>query len=274
MIAVANRRKEREQAEAALEVLVKVEAAARRDPSPDTILRTVRRDVDLLTVATYATTLGRTSRTGVTVPPLLSDLRDSIRSDQGGPSGKGSTSGARFPFDADAVDIYSEIRESVETRFSGATDEKPSGTPEQLLRAWLLALEVEHAKGNVTLVQLMTQAKWVHQLRRRIEDKLNPPRVSEDPLCPVCGYTHREVVVDGEVILQRCLVRMVWPEHLGRAPRAECRHCGARWVGVHRSPQHPDRPSLSDLDDQLEQNLTDYGAVERTVAFLPGDTDA
>lgn len=232
------------------------------------VLDEIRVQVYRLTVSTRAEldiVASRAERRVMpTYPPLLDQLRDSIR-----PNGMVGTSGrataAPLPFDSTALELLRAIEAGIAEMYRTATDLEPLGTSEQLLLEWFREFEFAHRAGELVEAQLLNYRDRVRTWRWRIEDFFAPPKQFEMPLCPRCGYTHEVVPVEGELIKRRCAVLTSWGDHSRREPVAECRHCGARWSGF---------PELRAMQAEIDANVEKYGEISEVLAEYEPPVDA
>ncbi|MEZ3156881.1 hypothetical protein AB1K56_08100 [Microbacterium sp. BWR-S6Y] len=224
------------------------------------VVEEIRVQVYRLTVSTRAgldVVASRVERRVMpTLPPLLDQLRGAIR-----PSGSGRDSGratsAPLPFDATALELLRAVESGIAEMYRTATDLEPIGTSEQLLLEWFREFEFAHRAGDLVEAQLLNYRDRIRTWRWRIEDFFAPPKQLEMPLCPRCGYTHEVVLVDGELMKRRCAVLTSWGDHSRREPVAECRHCGARWVGF---------DELRSMQVEIDENVEKYGEIEEVLA--------
>lgn len=236
--------------------------------TPEDHLRKIREHVYRLTINTLAPIPGAgRHRRPVTTEPLLTELRNGIRPDQGG-TGNGRAAGWRLPFDADAFTLYEDITGQIASMYHTATDLPADGTPEQLLLEWFHEFDHIHRTEGLSTAQLAIHRTRIARWRHRIEDHFAPPRVFEYPLCPKCGYTHVDVVEDGDLVRMKCVRAISWPDRPHRDPIAECRNCGARWVGRHsRVDEHGvTQPGIDELDADIAANVEHYGPIDFALA--------
>lgn len=251
-------------------------ADAPTEPTPDQLLHSIRWDVYRLALPTEQPPLRGTGadrserRRTITRVPLLTELRDAVRPDQGGSdSGRGS-SGSRAPLDLDALELYDTTRETIRTMHEGAYGRPPHGTPEQLLIEWFHDLERDYRNGKLTPLILTTYAERLARTRRTIENHFDPPRVLEVALCPACGYTHVLRLDAGDVVQQKCVQLQIWPD--SRAAKAECRNCAATWTG-RVAPDGTPMGGIARLYEAIDHNIDDYGPIDFVLAPLPEHTE-
>lgn len=225
-------------------------------PTPKELLNRIKWDVYRLAIPTQvpaSLTGARGSR--ITRDPLLSDLRSAIKPNQGGTeSGKSASSSERIPFDADALQLYGAIAFEISAMYETGTDRTAVGTPEQLLIEWWIAFLTTPQK---TLPMLENYHDRLSRWRSRIESHFIRPRSIELGLCPSCGYTHHDTVVDGEVIRQRTLIGTWWPDKPERGYKVDCRYCGRSWTSEEQAQ----------LKNEIENATAYWGPI--TYALAP-----
>lgn len=236
-------------------------------PNPAALLGAIRGNTYRLTLTTRVTEKdGRLPRDRqIFAAPLLTQLRDAIRPDQGRTEGGRGGGKDSLPYDHAASSLLGEIEGGIASMYRSALEVEPIGASEQLLLDWLREFEYSFRAGDVVAAQLTNYLIRIRGWRFAIEDHFTPPRRREFAMCPACGYTDRLVLIDGEIIQQRCVVVTYWPGNERRPPIAECRNCGQTWTG---------RDGLLALSDDVEANVEEYGDLERgIVAPLPEPTN-
>ncbi|WP_396645416.1 hypothetical protein [Microbacterium sp.] len=197
-------------------------------------------------------------------PPLLTQLRDAIRPNQGRTdSGRGG--GAQsLPYDDTASALLATIEGEIAGMYRSALELEPLGTSEQLLLEWLREFEFAYRAGDVVDAQLTNYLLRIRGWRFTIEDHFTPPRKQEFAHCPACGYTHYETFTHGEITRQRCVTVTYYPGNTRRPPVAECGHCAARWTGV---------DELAALAAAVDSILADdaHALDEPIIAPIPDD---
>jgi hypothetical protein len=244
-----------------------VEAPVPVPPRPGEVLHQLRWAVYRLALSTQVAAVDsgvrRPGRRPVTLDPLVTVLRDAVRPNQGG-TGSGAGGGGRIGFDAAAFELLELLTTEISAVFVSTVNRVAVGTLEQLLMEWFAEIEHRHRTGAITLEVLVASRDRARGWRRRVDDLLTPPQTREGQLCPRCGWTHRLVLMDGQAVMQRTLVTRTWPEIARRDPMAECRYCGAQWVGWEE---------LRALADELAANVEHYGPIDTTeIAPLPDPT--
>jgi len=238
-------------------------------PTPAELLHSIRWDVYRLALTTeHAPTRGTGPDTSerrrrITRVPLLTELRDAIRPDQGGGDRGRGSSGSRAAADLDALELYDTITETIRTMHEGAYGRPPHGTPEQLLIEWFHDLERDHRSNQLTPLILTTYAERLTRTRRTIENHFDPPRVLEVALCPSCGYTHMYRLDAGDLVQQKCVQLQIWLD--SRAAKAECRHCAATWTG-RVAPDGTPMGGIARLYDAIDNNIDEYGPIDFVLA--------
>lgn len=236
-----------------------------KQPTPDELLGAIRWNTYRLTITTRP---GRNDphiagATTATAAPLITQLRDAIRPNQGRTdSGRGGGNTA-LPYDHVASTLLNNIDAEIRGMYRSALEREPIGTTEQLLLEWLREFEYSYRANDVIPAQLTTQLQRIRGWRFQIEDHFTPPRTREFAFCPECGYTDHLVLVDGEIIQQRCILVTWWPGNTRRDPVAECRRteCTGRWTGW---------DELRRLNEAVEANIAEYGDLEpHIIAPLP-----
>lgn len=167
----------------------------------------------------------------ITRPPLLTDLRDAIRPNQGGTGGGGSAPNARIGFDAGAFDLYKEVTDEISSAYETATDREPTDTPELLILEWFIEVEATgRVKDGLSDAQLLNLRNRAHSWVQRIEDHFNPPRTGEMPnaKCLACEATIGTVVIDREAAPAPAIFWTHTPE---RGLTVHCRVCKQTWTG-------------------------------------------
>lgn len=166
----------------------------------------------------------------VTRPPLLTELRDAIRPDQGGTGAGGSAPNTRIGFDAGAYDLYTAITAEIASAYESATDRAAADTPELLLLEWFIELEATgRIKDGLSDAQLLTQRDRARTWLQRIEDHFDPPRTADMPgaKCIECGETTGEITVDGHQIEAPAIF---WTSSTRRGFLVQCRVCDGTWT--------------------------------------------
>lgn len=182
-----------------------------------------------LAVTTTAGELTPSGRSFVTRPPLLTDLRDAVRPNQGGTGAGGSSPSARIGFDAGAYDLYTDITTQIASAFETATERQPTDTPEMMLLEWFIELEaVGRLKDGLSDAQLLTQRDRVLSWQTRIEHHFNPPRTGEVPgaACIACKERQGVILVDGAVVPAPAIF---WTHTEAHGFTVHCRVCGETW---------------------------------------------
>jgi hypothetical protein len=244
-------------------------ADAPTEPTPAELLHSIRWDVYRLALTTeHAPTRGTgpdssERRRRITRVPLLTELRDAIRPDQGGNDRGRGSSGSRAAADLDALELYDTTAETIRTMHEGAFGRPPHGTPEQLLIEWFHDLERDYRNNQLTPLILTTYAQRLTRTRRTIENHFDPPRVLEVALCPSCGHTHMFRLDAGDLVQQKCVQLQVWPD--SRAAKAECRHCGATWTG-RLAPNGTPMGGIARLYEAIDDNVAEYGPIDFVLA--------
>jgi hypothetical protein len=189
--------------------------------------------------------------TKVTLTPLIRDLRESITSNIGAPSGGGALASQRNVIDAEALHMYDALEGKILRSYRDATSAVPFVQPEQNLRQWFIAFTNQQRAGKVSeetmLETLNSWSGWV----RKIEDKLWPATTIEITApCPMpeCGKRWTE---QGGESVTAVIVEYRKPTDdrsnaLSRSV-ARCRACGMVWRGDTRLRE------LRFLIDQVEE---------------------
>lgn len=251
-------------------------ADAPTEPTPAELLHTIRWDVYRLALTTeHVPTRGTgpdssERRRRITRVPLLTELRDAIRPDQGGNDRGRGSSGSRAAADLDALELYDGISETIRTMHEGITGRTPHGTPEQLLIEWFHDLERDYRNNQLTPLILTTYAERLTRTRRAIENHFDPPRVLEVAICPSCGYTHLLRLDAGDVVQQKCVQLQIWPD--SRAAKAECRNCGATWTG-RVAPDGTPMAGIARLYEAIDANVDEWGPIDFVLAPLKEHTE-
>lgn len=184
-----------------------------------------------LAVTTTAGELTASGRNFVTRPPLLTDLRDAVRPNQGGTGAGGSSPSARIGFDAGAYDLYTEISTQIASAYETATERQPTDTPEMMLLEWFIELEATgRIKDGLSDAQLLNQRNRVRAWQARIENHFNPPRTGEMPgaECIACKEKQGLIVIDGEWVPAPAIFWTHTPES---GLTVHCRVCDETWTG-------------------------------------------
>jgi hypothetical protein len=166
------------------------------------------------------------TETGRTTYPTELALLTQLRQEQGSGSrnaGSGTSgSGSRSPIALQAVMLWSEIRETLNTRHIALTGrDEPALAPEVKLRNWgVQALKDPdgHAQENCA----RTTTTWI----RAIEGLLHPvPKTEIVGACPApdCGQTHAWTLQDGEYLRNTALTIS--------QGQVSCAACGTTWAG-------------------------------------------
>lgn len=195
------------------------------------VFHQIRMAVYRLSVTTTAGELTPNGRNFVTRPPLLTDLRDAVRPNQGGTGTGGSSPSARIGFDAGAYDLYTEISGQVASAYETATERQPTDTPEMMLLEWFIELEaMGRIKDGLSDAQLLTQRNRVLAWQARIEHHFNPPRTGELPgaQCLACKEKVGVVLVDGAWVPSAAIF---WTHSPEKGLTVHCRVCNETWTG-------------------------------------------
>lgn len=167
----------------------------------------------------------------VTRPPLLTDLRDAVRPNQGGTGAGGSAPSARIGFDAGAFDLYKEVTDEIASAYESATDREPTNTPELLLLEWFIEIEaMGRIKDGLSDAQLHNLRNRAHSWVQRIEDHFHPPRTGEIPgaKCLSCEATAGTVIIDR---IPAPAPAIFWTHTPERGLTVHCRVCKQTWTG-------------------------------------------
>ncbi|WZH36262.1 MAG: hypothetical protein PIR02_16060 [Microbacterium enclense] len=197
--------------------------------------------------------------------PLLTQLRDAIRPNQGRTdSGRGGGKTA-LPYDDTASALLDSIEADIAGMYRSALEMEPIGASEQLLLEWFREFEYAYRAGEVVDAQLSNLLIRIRGWRFAIEDHFTPPRKQEFAYCPSCHHTHYETFLHGEITRQRCVTVTYYPGNARRPPVAECGHCGTRWTGT---------AELTDLAAGVDALLkTNPEALDEPItAPIPDDT--
>lgn len=160
----------------------------------------------------------------VSLPPLLQQMDDAIRSSMGGSTSGASLAHEASPLDTDAlfklIKIESQIRDWC--RLYAVT---PSKRPGDDLRAWYVATLSRGLDEAAESFYVKTLGSWTGIIR----SKLDPWREKDLPdACPVCGS--KSWWLDGSEYYRPLVVRYKPddPEMVKNA-RATCRACSEVW---------------------------------------------
>jgi len=195
------------------------------------VFHQTRMAVYRLAVTTTAGELTASGRSFVTRPPLLTDLRDAVRPNQGGTGAGGSSPSARIGFDAGAYDLYTEISTQIASAYETATERQPMDTPEMMLLEWFIELEATgRIKDGLSDAQLLNQRNRVRAWQARIEHHFNPPRTGEMPgaECIACKEKQGLIVIDGEWVPAPAIF---WTHTPDAGLTVHCRVCDETWSG-------------------------------------------
>lgn len=166
----------------------------------------------------------------VTRPPLLTELRDAIKPDQGGSGAGGSAPNTRIGFDAGTYDLYTDITAQITSAYESATDRTATETPELQLLEWFIELEaMGRIKDGLSDAQLLAQRDRARLWQQRIEDHFDPPRTGDLPgaECIECGETTGEILVDGQPVRAPAIF---WTHSPRRGFLVRCRVCEETWT--------------------------------------------
>lgn len=166
----------------------------------------------------------------VTRPPLLTELRDAIRPDQGGSGAGGSAPNTRIGFDAGAYDLYNDVTAQIASAYESATDRTPTNTPELLLLEWFIELEaMGRIKDGLSDAQLLAQRDRARTWLQRVEDHFDPPRTGDMPgaVCIECGEDTGEITVEGHPVPAPAIF---WTSSARTGFLVRCRVCDESWT--------------------------------------------
>lgn len=158
----------------------------------------------------------------VSYPTVLS-LFTQLRQEQASGSRRGTggaASGSRSPIAINAVTLWAEIRETLNTMHI-ALNGKDDGTlcPEAKLQKWAVATLAD-TTGQSTEKCLRTAAKWA----AAIESLISPiPRIEVRGACPDCAATHAWTWDEDEYVRNTAITATRY--------EARCGACGASWTG-------------------------------------------
>jgi hypothetical protein len=177
--------------------------------------------VDELTLPKRVKVMQDEGVVSVTIPPLLTQLDEIIRSDIGLTASGASLAHERNILDADAlyrfIQISSQIRDWC--RLVGV---RPGGTPALALRQWFVAATPDE---QATAWHVRKLGSWAAYIRA----KLDPPRERELPdRCPDCGAT--EWWRDGVRFLHPLVIKYRVGPGLVDQATAVCRACEKSWA--------------------------------------------
>jgi hypothetical protein len=195
------------------------------------VFHQIRMAVYRLAVTTTAGELTPSGRSFITRPPLLTDLRDAVRPNQGGTGAGGSSPAARIGFDAGAYDLYTEITTQIASAYETATERQPTDTPEMMLLEWFIELEaMGRIKDGLSDAQLLNQRDRARSWQTRIEHHFNPPRTGELPgaECIACKEKQGSIVIDGHEVPAPAIF---WTKPTDGDFTVHCRVCFATWSG-------------------------------------------
>lgn len=167
--------------------------------------------------------IGHTTVT-VTLPPLLEQLDDAIRSSMGGNTSGASLAHTRSLADDDALSKFMQISSQIRDwcrMFKVTPGDKPAAN----LRAWYAATLAKDLDISVEGFYVKTLTGWAGL----IKSKLDPWREKDLPdSCPLCGA--RTWWQDGAEYYRPLVIRYHPddPEMVKNA-RASCRACEAVW---------------------------------------------
>ncbi|MGM9473173.1 DUF7341 domain-containing protein [Pseudarthrobacter sp. YS3] len=157
------------------------------------------------------------TRTYPTELALFTQLEQELSSSSR-PSG-GASTGPRIPLALAAVMLWSEIRETLNTKHIAITGRDDTlKPPAQKLQEW-----AAWAGSDEAAKCLRASAAWA----RAIEQLINPIRRTEiTGACPAvdCGATHAWTWEDGEYVRNTAI--------MATGSEARCGACGTAWVGA------------------------------------------
>lgn len=195
------------------------------------VFHQIRMAVYRLAVTTTAGDLAPSGRGFVTRPPLLTDLRDAVRPNQGGTGAGGSSPSARIGFDAGAYDLYTEITTQIASAYETATERQPTATPEMMLLEWFIELEaMGRIKDGLSDAQLLNQRNRALAWQTRIEHHFDPPRTGELPgaECIACKEKQGVILIDGTWAPAPAVF---WTHTPADGLVVRCRVCDETWSG-------------------------------------------
>lgn len=177
--------------------------------------------VDELTLPKRVKVMQDDGVVSVSIPPLLTQLDEIIRSDIGLTASGASLAHERNILDADAlyrfIQISSQIRDWC--RMVGV---RPDKAPGRALRQWFVAATLDEPR---TAWHVRELGSWAAYIRA----KLDPPRERELPdKCPECGAA--EWWRDGVRFLHPLVVKYRVGPSLVEAAQASCRACAKSWA--------------------------------------------
>lgn len=164
-------------------------------------------------------------RVQVTLPPLLTQLSDAIRSSIGGNSSGASLKSEGSPLDADALYKFIQIDTLIRDWCRGM-NLTPGKNPADNLRAWYVETMKHPSNHDADNWHIKKMTSWVGSIRA----KLDPWREKDLPdECPACGATSwwRE----GAEYYRPLVIRYkpTGPDLIQHA-RALCRACETVWA--------------------------------------------
>jgi len=179
--------------------------------------------VDELTLPKRVKVMQDDGVVSVSIPPLLTQLDDMIRSDIGLTASGASLAHERNILDADAlykfIQISSQIRD-----WCRMAKLRPDKEPAVALRRWYVA-----ASGGLDEAGETFHARMLGAWAAYIRVKLDPARERELPdACPVCGAS--EWWRDGVRFLHPLVVKYRLGSALVDDARGMCRACEKSWA--------------------------------------------
>lgn len=183
----------------------------------------------------------------VSLPPLLQQMDEAIRSSMGGSTSGASLAHEASPLDTDAlfklIKIESQIRDWC--RNYHVTVAK---SPVENLRAWYVATLAKGLDEAAESFYVKTLGGWVGLIRA----KLDPWREKDLPdMCPACGS--RSWWLDGAEYYRPLVVRYKPDDpDMVKNARASCRACSEVW----------NARELSYILEQAEEKASDQGGSQ------------
>lgn len=162
--------------------------------------------------------------TGTVTYPTVLSLFTQLRQEQASGSRRatgGSASGSRSPIAINAVTLWAEIRETLNTMHIALTakDDKAL-TPEVKLQKWAVATLAD-TSGRSTEKCLGTARKWA----TAIESLISPiPRIEVRGACPACAATHAWTWDEDEYVRNTAIT--------ATRHEARCGACKTSWAGA------------------------------------------
>ncbi|TLM87223.1 hypothetical protein [Pseudarthrobacter sp. NamE5] len=161
---------------------------------------------------------GKTSY--LTVLSLFTQLRQEQASGNRRSGGSKST-GSRSPIAINAVTLWSEIRETLSTRFIAFTGKDDTNMlPETKLQKWAVSTLAD-TTGRSIETCLRTATTWATS----IESLISPtPRIEVRGACPACAATHAWTWDQDEYVRNTAIT--------ATRHEARCGACGTTWAGA------------------------------------------